>query len=101
MALRVSCEVTPLGLSELSIRPAKRSFRCRSKTKACGVATGPYALETFCFSPSYRNGKVKPRSLADLQVLKAVAQVAVAEFIQSYRLGIVGRDGHQAGFLSL
>ena len=41
MALRVSWDLTRSGFSESSIRPTKRSFRWRSKTKACGVAAGP------------------------------------------------------------
>ena len=37
----------------------------------------------------------------DLQFLEAIAQVRVAQFVQSDRVGAVGRDGHQGDFLIL
>ena len=38
---------------------------------------------------------------ADLHVLEAVAQVAVAQFVQPHGLGVVGRDGHHGDLLVL
>ena len=52
MALRASCVVTFAGFSPSSTRPTKRSFRSASKTKTCGVATGPYCRDIASVSPS-------------------------------------------------
>ncbi len=52
MASRASCVVAFAGFSLSSTRPAKRSFRSASKTKTCGVATGPYCRDIASVSPS-------------------------------------------------
>ena len=52
MALRASLAVTLAGFSPSSTRPTKRSFRSASKTKTCGVATGPYFRDIASVSPS-------------------------------------------------
>ena len=102
MALRVSWDLTRSGFSESSIRPDEAEFPLAVENEGVRGGYGAVCLGDLLRIAIVKVGEMEVMVLGpDLHFLEAIAQVRVAQFVQSDRLRAVGRDGHESDFLIL